>query len=51
MLSNLTAAPWTMSDEVLLLNFIHEHCAALGDVGVTSRWLLSWQAAVAILEA
>ena len=44
-----TAAHWTLSDEKLLVNFLHEHRSASGDGG--NFKMASFQAAAAILEA
>ena len=46
--ANLTAAQWAVSDGVLLVTFLQEHHAALGDGG--NFKMATFQAAVTILK-
>jgi hypothetical protein len=47
--ANPTATQWTLSDEKLLVSFLHEHCAASGDGG--NFKMTTFQSAAAVLEA
>ena len=49
MLANLTSTQWTLSDEKLLVTFLHEHQAASGDGGNFKT--ATFQAAAVVLEA
>ncbi|KAN0141121.1 hypothetical protein V8E53_000877 [Lactarius tabidus] len=47
--ANPTATQWTLSDEKLLVSFLHEHRAASGDGG--NFKMTTFQSAAAVLEA
>jgi hypothetical protein len=47
--ANPTITKWTLSDEKLLVSFLHEHCAASGDGG--NFKMATFQSAAAVLKA